>query len=433
MDADSSTAFLFGLLILLVFASAYFSSSETSMMSINRYRLKHMARQKHAGAQRVSRLLEAPDKLLGVILIGNNFVNLLSASIATTLAIQIFGNPETVLTTAILTIVILVFAEITPKTIAALYPERIAYPSSLALGVLLKILYPLVWMANRVSHSLIRMLGLQVDAAADDQHLSPEELRTIVHESAHTIPGQGQGMLLNVLDLEKVTVDDIMVPKNEIIGLDIQDDIRDILSQISTSQHTRLPIYDGDIENIKGVLHMRNLGKFVRHDEVTLDVLLEEIDPAYFIPESTPLHTQLVNFQTNRKRMAFVVDEYGDIMGIVTLEDLLEEIVGEFTTDLADSSQDIHPQDDGSYLIDGSATLREVNRHLDWDLTADNAKTLNGLLVEVLETIPDSPIGIRIGVYHAEIIQVKDNVIRTVRMWQHDPDSDAMDEDESDV
>lgn len=432
MDADSSTAFLFGLLILLVLASAYFSSSETSMMSINRYRLKHMARQKHAGAIRVSKLLEAPDKLLGVILIGNNFVNLLSASIATSLAIQIFGNPETVLTTAVLTIVILVFAEITPKTVAALYPERIAYPSSLALGLLLKLLYPLVWMANRVSHALIRIMGLRVETN-DDQHLSPEELRTIVHESAHTVPGQGQGMLLNVLDLEKVTVDDIMVPKSEIIGLDIEDDIRDILSQISTSQHTRLPIYAGDIDNIKGVLHMRSLGKFVRHDEITLDVLLEEIDEPYFIPESTPLHTQLVNFQTNRKRMAFVVDEYGDIMGIVTLEDLLEEIVGEFTTDLADNSQDIHPQEDGSYLIDGSATLREVNRHLDWELTAENAKTLNGLLVEVLEAIPDSPIGVRVGPYYAEIIQVKDNVIRTVRMWQHQSAHDDVDEDDSDL
>ena len=418
MGAESSSVpFLTGLLIFLVIASAYFSSSETSMMSLNRYRLKHRVRQKHAGAMRVSKLLEAPDKLLGVILIGNNFVNLLSASIATTIAIQLFGNPETVLTTIVLTLVILIFAEITPKTIAALHPERIAYPSSILLVVLLKLLYPLVWLANRVSHLLIRMLGIKPDAASDHQ-LSPEELRTVVNESAQTIPKQGQGMLLNILDLENVTVNDILVPRSEIIGIDIDNSVSDILDTISNSQHTRIPIYRKKIDNVVGVLHMRSLGKFLHNNDIEHEDFLREADEPYYIPESTPLHTQLYNFQSGRRRLAFVVDEYGVIKGIVTLEDILEEIVGEFTTDMADNSQDIHPQPDGSFLIDGTATLRDINRTLDWDLDSENAKTINGLLVEALESIPDSATCIQVGNYYAEIIQVKDNLIKTVRMWR---------------
>ncbi|HBX37803.1 MAG TPA: magnesium/cobalt efflux protein [Pseudohongiella sp.] len=420
MDGDSSVPILTGLLVFLIFASAYFSSSETSMMSLNRYRLKHLVRQKHAGAQRVSRLLEAPDKLLGVILIGNNFVNLLSASIATSIAIQLFGNPETVLTTIVMTLLILIFAEITPKTIAALHPERIAYPSSLLLVLLLKVLYPLVWMANRVSHLLIRAFGIKPESSADHQ-LSPEELRTVVHESAQLIPAQGQGMLLNVLDLEKVTVNDILVPRSEITGIDMDDDLDDILLLIGTAQHTRLPVYRKEIDNVIGVLHMRSIARLAQSNDITKDDISNELDAAYFIPESTPLHTQLFNFQRHRKRMAFVVDEYGDVKGIITLEDILEEIVGEFTTDVADSSQDVHPQEDGTYLIDGTATLRDINRILGWELDTTNAKTLNGLLMETLEAIPDSAIGIQIGEYFAEIVQVKDNVIKTVRMWRAEP------------
>ena len=424
MDADSSVPFLTGLLIFLVFASAYFSSSETSMMSLNRYRLKHLVRQQNPGAIRVSRLLEAPDKLLGVILIGNNFVNLLSASIATSIAIQVFGNPETVLTTIVLTLVILIFAEITPKTIAALHPERIAYPSSLLLIVLLKVLYPLVWMANRMSSVLIRAFGIR-SVAGNDHQLSPEELRTVVHESAQMIPAQGQGMLLNVLDLEKVTVNDILVPRSEITGIDIEDDVDDILTQIGNAQHNRLPVYQKDIDHVVGVLHMRSMGKLVQSNDISREDITHELDPPYFIPESTPLHTQLFNFQTNRKRLAFVVDEYGDIKGIVTLEDILEEIVGEFTTDIADSSLDVHPQPDGTYLIDGTATLREINRTLAWNLDSDTAKTLNGLIVEHLESIPDSAVGLQLGEYYAEIVQVKDNLIKTVRMWrQESPETD---------
>lgn len=416
-SSESSVTLLFTLLVTLVLVSAYFSSTETGMMSINRYKMKHLARKRHPGAMRVSRLLDTPDKLLGVILIGNNFVNLLAASIATMIAIEIFGNPEALLTTALLTIVILIFAEITPKTIAALYPERIAYPSSLILIVLLKVLYPLVWLANRVSNTLIRLLGFKPDGSLGQQQLSPEELRTVVYESGELIPEQGQGMLLNILDLEKVTVNDILVPRNEIIGIDLDDDVNEILELIAASQHTRLPVYEKDIDNVSGILHSRHLGRLMQLDNIEKEDLLREAEEPYFIPESTPLPTQLINFQNNRKRLAFVVNEYGVVKGIVTLEDILEEIVGEFTTDLASSSRDIHPQSDGTFLIDGTATLREINRMLDWNLESDSAKTVNGLLVEILESIPENPVGVDLGTYRAEIVQVKGNIIKTVRMW----------------
>jgi Mg2+/Co2+ transporter CorB len=414
--SESPVGYLLGLLAFLIIASAYFSSSETSMMSLNRYRLKHLKRTGHPGANRVSRLLEAPDKLIGVILIGNNFVNLLAASIATTIAIELFGNPETVITTIVLTLTILIFAEITPKTIAALYPEKIAFPSSYVLVVLLKVLYPLVWVVNRVSNRLIRALGFKT-IDSDSHQLSPDELRTVLHESADLIPEQGQGMLLNILDLEKVTVNDILVPRHEIFAIDIEDEVDEILTQISNGQHTRIPVFKGDIDHTVGVLHMRNLGRLIKVDPLNRAAILLECDEPYYIPESTPLTTQLMNFQANKERLAFVVDEYGVIQGIVTLEDILEEIVGEFTTDMAASSREIHPQEDGSYLIDGGANISEINRALEWDLDTGSAKTINGLLVELLESIPEFPVGVRVGDYYAEIVQVKDNMIKTVRMW----------------
>lgn len=428
MDVTSSpVGLMFGLLILLIIFSAFFSSSETSMMSLNRYRLKHLKRSGHSGAKRVSALLEAPEKLLGVILIGNNFVNLLAASIATSIAIELFGNPETVITTILLTLIILIFAEITPKTIAALYPEKLAYPFSFPLVFLLKVLYPLVWAANRISHRLIRILGLK-PTGSDSHQLSPDELRTVLHESGDLIPKKGHGMLLNILNLDEVTVNDILVPRNDIVGIDIEDEVDEILAQISIGHHTRIPVYKGDIDHLVGVLHMRDLGKLISADPLTRAAILLECDDPYYIPESTPLSTQLINFQSNKERMAFVVDEYGVILGIVTLEDILEEIVGEFTTDMADSSRDIHPQEDGSYLIDGSASIREINKALDWDLDTSNAKTINGLLVELLEAIPDCAVGIRLGDYFAEIVQVKDNMIKTVRMWRIDASPETLDD-----
>lgn len=407
----------------LILASAYFSSSETGMMSLNRYRLKHLKREKHAGAMRASRLLEKPDKLIGVILIGNNFVNFLAASIATSIAIAIVGDPAPIATAIILTLVVLIFAEVTPKTIAALYPEKVAYPSSILLILLLKILYPVVWMVNIVSNGLVRLLGFKPGEGDNQQQLSQEELRTVVYESSERIPRRRHGMLLNILDLEKATVSDIMVPRNEVLGIDIEDDMDEILDQIAGSQHTRMPVFRQDIDNVVGILHMRSVGKLVKVETVNRAMLVQETNDPYFIHESTPLHTQLFNFQKKKLRMALIVDEYGAVKGIVTLEDILEEIVGEFTTDLAANSKDIHAQNDGSYLIDGATSIREINRTLGWELDTAGAKTINGLLMEILQAIPDSSVGIELGGYYAEIVQIKDNVIRTVRMW---PDANTL-------
>ena len=416
-DDNSLLALLLSFLALII-ASAYFSSSETGMMSLNRYRLRHLARTNHAGAKRASKLLETPDKLIGVILIGNNFVNFLAASIATSIAIAVFGDPSPILTAVVLTLVVLIFAEVTPKTIAALYPEKVAYPSSLLLALLLKLLYPVVWIVNVVSNALVRLLGFSSEASGNENQLTPDELRTVVYESGGRIPRRRHGMLMNILDLERVTVDDILVPRHELVGIDIEDDLNDILLQISSAQHTRLPVYKHDIDNIVGVLHLRSTGKLIGIVELNKSALLQETAEPYFIPESTPLHTQLFNFQQKKERMAVVVDEYGAVKGIITLEDILEEIVGEFTTDLAASSKDIHPQDDGSFLIDGSASVRDINRVLSWDLDSTGAKTLNGLLTESLESIPDSSVCINLEGYYAEIVQVKDNVIKTVKMWR---------------
>ncbi|MBL6753523.1 MAG: HlyC/CorC family transporter [Pseudomonadales bacterium] len=415
---DSSLLALLLSFLALIIASAYFSSSETGMMSLNRYRLRHLARSNHAGAKRASKLLESPDKLIGVILIGNNFVNFLAASIATSIAIALFGDPSPILTAVVLTLVVLIFAEVTPKTIAALHPEKIAYPSSLLLALLLKLLYPVVWIVNVVSNALVRLIGFSSEANGDENQLTPEELRTVVYESGGRIPRRRHGMLMNILDLERVTVDDILVPRHELVGIDIEDDLNDILLQISSAQHTRLPVYKHDIDNIVGVLHLRSTGKLIGIEELNKSALLQETAEPYFIPESTPLHTQLFNFQKKKERMAVVVDEYGAVKGIITLEDILEEIVGEFTTDLAASSKDIHPQEDGSFLIDGSASVRDINKVLSWDLESSGAKTLNGLLTESLESIPDSSVCINLDGYYAEIVQVKDNVIKTVKMWR---------------
>ena len=391
------------------------------MMSLNKYRMSHLRRNHHSGATRASKLLEKPDKLIGVILIGNNFVNFLAASIASSIAILILGEPAPFATAVVLTLIVLIFAEVTPKTIAALYPERIAYPSSIVLSALLKVLYPVVWMVNFVSNMLVRTLGFHPQADSSNQQLSQEELRTVVHESESRLPKKRQGMLLNILDLEKVQVDQIMVPRNEVTGLDIEDDLEETLEQIASAQHTRLPVYRKDIDNIVGVLHMRSAGRLIKTENLNKATIIQETTEPYFIPDSTPLHTQLFNFQSKKLRLAVVVDEFGAVKGIVTLEDILEEIVGEFTTDLADSNRDIFAQEDGSYLIDGGTSIRDINRTLSWQLDSESANTLNGMLMEVLQSIPDASVGVKLDGYHAEILQVKDNVFRTVKVWEVTP------------
>ncbi|RAR63669.1 MULTISPECIES: HlyC/CorC family transporter [Halomonadaceae] len=419
MSDDFPLGLLFGLLFLLVCLSAFFSSSETGMMSINRYRVSHQANSGDRPAKRVLRLLARPDRLIGVILIGNNLVNNLAAALATVLAIHYFGEVTgPAIAPLILTIVILIFAEVGPKTYAAIKPERIAYPASVALEPLLKVLYPLVWLVNTISNGLLRLIGVK-SLTGNGDHLTRDELRTVVHEAGTMIPRRHQAMLLSILDLENVTVNDIMVPRHEVVGIDLEDELESILAQIRTSQHTRVPVFKGDINNIIGMLHLRNAARFLSKDEVTKAAIVQEAREPYFIPESTPLHTQLLNFQQQKRRTGIVVDEYGDVEGLVTLEDILEEIVGEFTTDMAGMHQEMHLQDDGSYVIEGTANIRELNKSLGWQLPTDGPKTLNGLILEHLESFPEGPTCLQVSNVRMEIIEVRDKVITSARCWQH--------------
>ena len=411
--------FLVGLLVFLLLCSAFFSSSETGMLSLNRYRLRHQAKEGHRGAQRASELLAHPDRLLGTILVGNNFVNILASSIATVLAMQLWGEAGIAIATIGLTIILLIFGEITPKTLAALRPEMVAYPVSLPLKLLQKVLYPLVAMLGWVSNGLLKLLGVDLSNKGNDS-LSTEELRSVVRESGTDLPLNRQSMLLGILDLERVTVDDIMIPRNEVTGIDLDDDLESIIGQLRTTPHTRLPVFRNDINQIEGIVHMRQIARLLSHDQLTKESLLEACNEPYFVPENTPLSTQLLNFQKQKRRIGIVVDEYGDVRGIVTLEDILEEIVGEFSNQDVLRSPDIHPQDDGTLVIDGAAYIREVNRALGWKLPCDGPKTLNGLITEALEHMPDSGICLQIGNYRLEVLQAADNRVKSVRAWTID-------------
>lgn len=414
---DFHSSHLLGLLIFLILCSAFFSSSETGMLSINRYRLKHLAKEGHKGARRVSRLLERPDRLLGTILVGNNVVNILAASIATVLAVEVWGEAGIAIATACLTVIVLIFGEITPKTLAALRPEMVAFPASHLLIFLLRLLYPVVWLTSAVSNLLLRLFGIDPAQRASDS-LSTEELRSVVRESGPELPENRQSMLLGILDLERVTVDDIMIPRSEVAGIDLEDDLETIIDQLRTTHHTRLPVYRSDINQIEGVVHMRQIARLLSHNQLTRESLLAACNEPYFIPENTPLSTQLINFQKEKRRIGIVVDEYGDVIGIVTLEDILEEIVGDFSNQDSLRSPDIHPQDDGTQVIDGAAYIREVNKTLGWHLPSDGPKTLNGLITEALESIPDSPVCLKIGPYRLEILQSAENRVKSVRVWQ---------------
>ena len=413
---------IFGLTLL----SAYFASSETAMMALNRYRLRHLAGEQHRGAGKALKLLQRPDQLLGVILVGNNFVNFLAASIGTVICMRLFGDTGVVLAPIVLTLFFLVFAEVAPKTVAAQRPERLAFPSAHILVPLLKLTRPLVWLTNAFSNAVARpFIGRQ--AAADDR-LSAGELRTVVRESARISP-RHQDMLLSILDLENVTVNDIMVPRDEIIGIDCSAPMEDILQLLASSQHTLLPIYEEHINNIHGILHLRRLAKHAEEGQLTKEGLMRLVREPHYVPEATPLHVQLVNFQREKRRIALVVDEYGDLLGLVTLEDILEEIVGEFTTDFAGNMPEIKPAGDGAYFIDGGTLLRDINRALSWRLPTDGPKTLNGLVVEALETIPETNLCLRAGNYLIETLQIKDNVIKHLRVTEAQPPPQPADAD----
>jgi Mg2+/Co2+ transporter CorB len=411
---DSYPAILLGAIVVLILISAFFSGSETGMVALNRYRLRHLARQGHRAAMRVETMLKRPDRLLGVILIGNNFVNNAVATLATLLGLYWFGELGTALAPVVITIVMLIFAEVTPKTYAALRPEKLAFPASLILKPLHVVFTPLIWFVNGIGNGILKLFGINAEKPRHD-HLSADELRTVVNEAGGLIPEAHQRMLLSILDLEKATVEDIMIPRNEMVGIDIEEDITDIISTLRNSQHTRLPVYRGDPGNMVGILHLRKMTRLLLRGEINKAEIMQYAVEPYYVPEGTPLHQQLINFQNARRRIGVVVDEYGDVLGLITLEDILEEIVGEFTTDLAASSSEIHPQEDGSLVIDGTAHLRDINKALRWHLPTDGPKTLNGLILEHLEDIPDSNTSLRIGDYLLEILQVKDNMVKAVR------------------
>ena len=413
---DIPISTLFGVLALLILLSAFFSGSETALMTLNRYRLRHLADEGHRGAILASRLLKRPDRLIGLILLGNNFVNVLASSIATIIALRLGGEGAVAIAAGLLTLVILIFSEVTPKTLAALRPERLAFPAALVYTPLLKICYPLVWVINIIANQILKLLGVSLEDGAD-QALSREELRSVVLETGAMIPKKHQKMLLGILDLEKITVEDIMIPRHEIGGIDIQDSIEEVVLQVQNSHYTRLLVFEGSIDHVIGTVHVRHAMHALTKENLTKELLRDTCRAPYFIPASTPLNRQLLNFQRQKNRLGLVVDEYGDVMGLVTLEDLLEEIVGEFTTDPSDELSDVQPQEDGSFLVDGSASVRELVRTMHWELPTDGPKTLNGLIIEYMETIPEAGTSLLLEGYPLDIIQTKGNAVKTVRLY----------------
>jgi Mg2+/Co2+ transporter CorB len=401
----------------MVVVSGYFSASETGMMTLNRYRLRHMAKQGNRAARRVEKLLKHPDQLISLVLIGNNLVNILASALATIVGIRLYGDAGVAIATGILTFVVLLFAEVLPKTYAALYPERIAFPSSLLLRPLQKIMLPLVWILNSLSRILMRMIGIKTNVSISDA-MSKEELRTIVNESRSQISRRNQDMLLSVLDLEKVTVDDIMVPRNEIVGIDINDDWKSIIRQLTHSPHGRIVLYRDTLDDAIGMLRLREAYRLMTEKrEFTKENLLRASDEIYFVPEGTPLNIQLIKFQRNKKKVGIVVDEYGDIQGLVTVEDILEEIVGDFTTSMSPTlAEEVTPQSDGTVLIEGSANVRELNKAFNWNLPIEGPRTINGMLLEILEDIPKIGTHLRIENYEVEILDVQDNMIKQVKV-----------------
>ncbi|MGB5277741.1 MAG: HlyC/CorC family transporter [Gammaproteobacteria bacterium] len=413
--SDISTGTLFTILVALILLSGFFSGSETALMTLNRYRMKTLARKGHRGAKLARYLLKRPDRLLGLILLGNNFVNILASAIASLIAMRYYGEAGIAIATGILTFVILVFAEVTPKTLAALKPDLFAYIAAYIYTPLQKIFYPLVWFVNLISNKMLAMFGVHAASSSDDS-LNADELRMVVHEARQFIPGKHTDMLLGILDLENISVEDIMIPRNDVTGIDLNDDWSDVEQQITNSHRTRVPVYKDSIDNTIGMLHMRKVLNLVVRDELTRETLESLIREPYFIPEGTSLTRQLLNFQKNRRRSGLVVDEYGSIHGLVTLEDILEEIVGQFTTDSSIRNAGIHPQDDGSYLIDGSTHIREINRVLSWELPTDGPKTLNGLILEHLEMIPAPGTSLLIANYPIEITRTDNNAVQTARI-----------------
>jgi Mg2+/Co2+ transporter CorB len=417
LDLPISTLVL--LLVTAILLSAFFSGTETALMSVNRYRLRHLAREGSTAAKIAERLLERPDRLIGMILICNNFVNSAAAAIVTVIALSIGGESAAAIGVAVFTVVLIIFGEVAPKTFGALYPERIALPAAVIYHALLKLLRPLVWLTNLVANGVLRAMGVSPEQA-NRTSLSSEELRTVVAEASTVIPHRHQRMLMGILDLEKITVDDIMVPRSDIYGINLRDDWEDIVEQIRECRHTRVPVYDGELESLVGILHMKKVARMLVRGEFEREQLmaLAKAREPYYVPEGTSLNQQLLQFQRQRRRVAFIVDEYGDVQGLVTLEDLLEEIVGEFTSDTSLLHKDVHREPNDRFVVNASASVRTLNRKMGWTLPATGPRTLNGLIVEQLEMIPAPGQRLRVGDYSLEILQVTDNAVKTVRLQQ---------------
>ncbi|MDO9423365.1 MAG: HlyC/CorC family transporter [Methylobacter sp.] len=409
---DISLSMLFGVLVAMLILSAFFSGSETALMSLNRYRLRHLVKLKHSGAIKATKLLQRPDRLLGLILLGNNFVNIFASSIATVIAIKLYANDESTIAIAagILTIVMLIFSEVTPKTFAAIKPELLAFPAAWIYTPLLKIFYPVVWFVNLFANQLLRLVGVDVKK---NRHaaLNKDELKSIISEAESLMPVRYQKMLMGILDLESATVEDIMTPRNEIIGIDLEMPIEDIIAQIKISPHTRLPVYKTSIDRIIGFIHLRKILVLLNQDDFDKQTLINCLDKPSFIPESTPVHNQMHRFKHEKIRIGLVVDEYGDVQGLVTLDDLLQEIVGELITD----DIAVRVQSDGSHLVDANITIRELNRVNQWSLPTEGPKTLNGLIIEFMETIPETGTSIKLHGYPLEIIKRDENSVKLVK------------------
>src|ERR1700720_1470385 len=412
-----SLELLFGALAGLLILAAFFAGSETALMSLNRYRLRHRANEGHRGARLAEKLLAHPDRVIGLILLLSTIVNVVTPTMVGLIAFRLGGDYLVAICVIALTFVLLIFCEVAPKTFGALHPERLAIPAAYVYTPLLLLLYPFVWATNLLANGVLHVLGASPLQASNSR--SSEELRTVVAEAGALIPHRHQQMLVSILDLENATVEDIMVPRTEIVGIDVDDDWDRVLEQLRQSQHTRLPVYEGEIDRIIGVLHMKRVVHELARGRLDRTGLIEAASTrdAYFVPSGTTLNTQLLNFQRDKRRIAFVVDEYGDIQGLVTLEDILEEIVGEFTTDPATMMhRDVHTERPGVFIINASATIRALNRALSWQLPTGGPKTVNGLLLEHLETIPDPGTMVRVGNYDFEVLQIADNAIRTVRV-----------------
>lgn len=408
---------LFITLIILLIVSAYFSGSETGLLSANRYRLRHLAEKGHKGAKKAEKLLKKTDVLLSLILICNNLVNISASAITTIIGIRLYGDAGVAIATGLLTFFMLIFSEILPKTVAARHPEKVAFISSHLLAVLLRLFTPLVYLMNLIIQGLLRLMGLRSENKSPS--VNPEELRTIVNEAGKFIPSAHQEMLLSILDLEQVTVDDIMVPRNDIGGIDVDDDWKAIMRQLNHAPHGRVVLYKGSMdENILGMVRVREAYRLMLDkNEFTKETLIRAADEAYFIPEGTPLNSQLINFRNNKERIGLVVDEYGDIKGLITLEDILEEIVGEFTTSMAPSiDEEVTTQSDGSMIIDGSANLRDLNKLFNWQLDTEEARTFNGLILEYLQEIPQEGRVCQINDLEITILEVAENMIKQAKV-----------------